>query len=1023
MARPLPISTYRFVYKDDHNIEAPQKLLFSDYLNKKSLPQIDLRGFRLHKQIFHCLSEPEFTLVQLNLDYCTNFQPSWFQSLRGKLSLRSLSLEGQNFEMDRSFVSTITTCTNLITINLKKNKFFPESFKDFTRLLSLKSLNLCHCQGIDDYVLVTFSDLCKLGRSLEKIDLSGSGPFQNESLIEFIQSGMNHLKEIRIKNCSQLTSLGLSGLNVKMDTLEVLNVSNLHLTVSVYSWITMGCRRLTSFSSASNESLNDAALGLIGKNCQNLNFIDVSNCLNITDKGWKLFFESYLGNLEFINVNNCYNCGDESVLFFTKQNLLKEIKLNSLSKITDLTLKSLFQLCPSLTNFEMCCELKPVSKSTVSTVPHLSDRSVSQMNCSESLKSFIVAGAIMFGNTGLQLLVNACPSLVKLNLAYCSKINDGGLEMISKSLQRLESLNLNACVHITDIGIYYLCQGKYHLKHLELNGCNKITDKGIKVLAKLFPLLEVLSLRSCDLITDIGIKFLSKYCCRLISLDIANLDYVTLPAVNGLVKYCWRLQSLECAGCSFIFREMNASQQLKLLPFAKPLGGKASLEKRSLAVNKYNHYVIDYYHINQKVKILQKFNSVYLEFKEIIHAKILLQQSRSLKEYYFAQLKNMMEGNLKKRKRYERVRAARCLQRNMKKWYNVRLAKRKLRFLRRQKYSSIQIQKIYRGYRSRKRTRIRFRKFAKAKRLFLMIVGRYFLVKHARKLREKVIKLQNFIRKCINAWKYNYFRKSIMLLQLKYKSKYSNMRNKFAKEIKQKEIDRMIFLQRDTAIRFIQKNWRSILFNKQMSSFVLYCGLVQYSNYQEAQWYSGVLQRYWRGYNTRLKNHRTNETKQTENKYIVKLQTNWRSYYYSNVYKIRKVYYDRNMLRWKKYGLQLPKLRLGFYVKKVVRLFRLYVFQVRRYRAALKILQWYRYQLWKFDQKKDFLKYQDSCVELIQSYWKAHKYKKSKRNDRARQHMAAFKIYVSASCILCIFVNFSFSFFFFFLQFSSFPSS
>lgn len=994
----LETEKYHFAYKDDHNIDAPIRLLYADFRLTIPLTKVDLHGYRLHHQVFRHLESPSFGVMYLNFDHCSNFSPDWLISIRGKLTLKGLSLEGMKFDFDQNLLSIITSCTNLVSLNLKKNKFQPASFKDITRLTSLKFLNLSFCEGIDDYAMVALANLCKMGRSLEKIDLSNSGPFQDEALIEFIQAGMNFLTDVKIKSCSQLTALSLSGFNVKMEKLESLNISNLHLTPTVYSWITMGCRRLTSITVSQNESLNDASLGLIGKCCQFLISLDISNCLSVTDKGIQFFFESFLGQLENINLNNCLNCGNDGISLFIHQKNLKEVRFNSLSKVTDQTLKLLFQNCSQLEYFEMCCELKPTSKSTVSTVPHLSDKSLTKMTCGDSLKHFIVAGAIMISNVGIESLVTLCPNILTLNFSFCSKINDLGLEILSKNCLKLQSLNLTACVFVTDQGIFHLCHGKFHhLKHLELNGCQKVTDKGIKLIAKFFPLIENLSLRACDLITDEGIKCIGKHCHQLTALDLTNDDYITIESINYLTNYCWKLKTLECSGTGLLPQEFSANScPTKYFPFAKPANNRCFLEKRSLSVIQFNKYQLIHHNYLMKLKILFRFHIFFKQYKDIIHQRMMLARDHSLKEYIFSMLKLHVQSNLRKRRRIVMRNAVKKIQRAMKRWYNKRLAKRKLLFLRTEKHSVITIQRYYRGFHSRKRTKLRFLRFKNCKKEWLQLVGRYFMVFHARKLKKTAIRLQNWMRRCLTAWKYNLFKKSIMLLQVKYKSKFRWLQRKYQKELTQKEIDKMLFVQRDQAIRIIQKNVRNILFNRMMSSFTLYCALVQYSNHQEGEWHATILQKYWRGYATRIRKTRQDEINSLKNQFIIKLQSKWRSYLHQKKYQIAKIYFQRNFLRWKKIAIfAMPKIRLGFYVKKIQRRYRLYSFRCHRYYAGIRVFQWYKYQQWKYLQNDAFYKYQNDCVSLIQSYWKAYKYKKARRLYHARRHMAAFKIFVS----------------------------
>jgi hypothetical protein len=999
-------SSFPFLFIENSSTELSKKLLYSDYLYQSPLSRLDLHGYRLSKQIFQHLSSSSFRIISLNLDNCVHVDGDSLHALKSKLSLRILSLENQPYEFDRALLNTITSCTSLIRLNLKKNRFSLDAFtatEHITRLSSLKTLNLSYCSGVTDNALVSLSYLIRQSRNMEILDLSESSSFVDEAVIEMIQSGGNILKELYLNNCGQLTALALSGLNHKMDVLKVLSISNLHLTTSVFSWIGIGCRRsLTSLTLSSNTALDNASLTLLGKTCQNLLFLDISNCLSVSDEGIEGFFDSFLGSLSYLNLNNNSLCGNKTMLCLCHErqcSSLKELHCNSLSKITDETLSRFLSSASSLSNFEMSCELKPTSKDRTSTVPHLSDRSLRHIAAGDNLQSFIVSGAIMLSDLGISSLVSCCSSLVKLNLSYCSLLTDTSLLYLSRSsssLRRLQSLNLSACVRLTDKGIIDLCHGKFFLKSLFLSGCMKLTDISLMHLAKWFSTsLEILSLRSCDLVTDLGIYTLGKYLGdKVTSLDISNCDYVTIDSVNYLIGRCLFLIKFDCFGCNLTPQEFAVSPA-RFLPFSKPFPGKCHLEKRSLPIIQYNKDIYSKKDLPKFIAIIIRFLQRLKFLKGLLREKQHAKQEKALLAFYFIKLKQSVSGNMKIKQRKRRIHAVKIIQYSLRRWYIRRRSKKELIFRRRRYGAVLLLQRVYRGYRIRKRLYVRYKRERQVKDSWNAIVRRYWIVFFKRKLVSFVLLLQRWMRKCLNSWKYHAYRNAIILLQQKFKSKYSSLQEQYRFSMKTKEFRHLTFILRDRSVRIIQKNWKARLFNREISSFLLYCGIVQYSEFQEKEWNSTIVQKRFRGFLIRKKRYEQKTENEKWNENAIKVQTLWKIHFLKKLYQKKKVRFQKVKVLWKYLIVKRSFLILGFYCKKIQRCYRLYCFRQERYQAAILIYQFYHYQKYKFWKKHlSFVKAIKGCL-LIQSYWKAYLIKKELKIRRAREHMAAFKIVVS----------------------------
>jgi hypothetical protein len=113
----------------------------------------------------------------------------------------------------------------------------------------------------------------------------------------------------------------------------------------------------------------------------------------------------------------------------------------------------------------------------------------------------------------------------KVDLSYCTNINDEGLE----NLVNAHIINLTYCENITNDGLKYLS----NVRKINLTNCKKITDEGLVYLKN----VHEINLSMCNLITNIGIinlknvQIIILLFCNQITEDI----YMHLKNVNTIV--------------------------------------------------------------------------------------------------------------------------------------------------------------------------------------------------------------------------------------------------------------------------------------------------------------------------------------------------------------------------------------------------------------------------------------------------------------------------------------------------------
>ena len=489
--------------------------------------------------------------------------------------------------------------------------------------------------------------------------------------------------------------------------------------------------------------------------------------------------------------------------------------------------------------------------------------------------------------------------------------------------------------------ILFIGKCQYKLKQLELNGCHKVHDTGIIAIANIQN-IEILKINSCEYCTDISIITIAKQCKQLYILEINNLDYINISVISRLTEHCPYLTILSAENCNFTSIEYMKTVYKKL-PFATPITNKCRLMPHSNSIINYNKYIININNHIKYIKILQKFGKYIIGTYLIrLAKKIKKQQLLFLKRifhlFYINILKSKKE-NLKIKNYYNAIE----LQNKIKQLYVISIYRRQARLLRKQRDARLLIQRYYRGYYIRKRINKKFTKLFYYYNKIGYLVYKYIIIIAARKNHRRILCIQAFGRMIPIYIKYKYILYAIKTIQIKFKYYYYKNQKIIQfnnlKIIKEKE---RILLYNKAAI-VIQKNWKSIYFNKIMSSYILTCCIYYRINYDEQQWNSIIIQKYYRRYIVLIKLYRLKLNKENYMKAIIKIQSIIRFYIiYKKYYNYKKKLKKLN----KKYRLlfiySLPKLRIGKIIKKIQKFIRYFLFKLARYYSSIRIQYNYR---------------------------------------------------------------------------------
>lgn len=354
----LSCSSFEF---DEESIRMPKKLLYDDYICSKPASKVDLKGWFVCGEAFEYLGRPEFRFLSvLNLDFVTGLEKQHLRLLRGHGSMKRLSLVSCKVLIDREIAEIFGSFKSLQQLNLSECSIDSQVLNVMSNACAtLKVLNLSSSKGVDNFQMQSLAKLIARYRTLEMIDLSRSFDFEDEGLLDVVQTGARVLLELKINGCKQLTTLALASIRSKM-SLKHLEMSNLiHLGLTAYEWISEGCRNLTYLDLSKSPELTDDAIMRISQHCSSLEVLLLSECLKITDNGMKVFFENFSGRLRKLDMNGCVQCGDGAMsALSSKASELCSLSVNGMSKITANVLTALWNNAPKLSHFDMSCELR-----------------------------------------------------------------------------------------------------------------------------------------------------------------------------------------------------------------------------------------------------------------------------------------------------------------------------------------------------------------------------------------------------------------------------------------------------------------------------------------------------------------------------------------------------------------------------------------------------------------------------------------------------------------------------------------
>lgn len=350
----------KYIYLEE-DVTFPLDILYKDMLCLFPREKLSLDKWCVPKTAFEILRK-EFPayLLSLSLNKSLGITLSRLEAFPSLKNVGVLHLKGV-VTIDVPNASLIGRMSKVYDLDISESKVEAKAFHHiFSRLQMLKYLHCNKCKGIDDFSLQTVANNMAKFRKLSHIYMSDNHDYSDEGMLALITVGPNVLIELDISGSTSLTTLSMAGVRKKMNSLRLLNLSNVRGSgQSAFEFIAEGCVFLTDLDIHKSSTLDDAALVLIGRKCSILKRINVSDCFNVTDVGVQGFVQEFQGHLQHINISGCVKCGGPAAFALsTASQEITVMKLNCLSMITMASVKALWQKVPLLEEFEMSADIR-----------------------------------------------------------------------------------------------------------------------------------------------------------------------------------------------------------------------------------------------------------------------------------------------------------------------------------------------------------------------------------------------------------------------------------------------------------------------------------------------------------------------------------------------------------------------------------------------------------------------------------------------------------------------------------------
>ncbi|KAL2043107.1 hypothetical protein N7G274_004167 [Stereocaulon virgatum] len=295
------------------------------------------------------------------------------------------------------------------------------------------------------------------------------------SLTKIMTRAGPFVRDLNLRGCAQMPeSWGQDGQNITdaCRNLEYFSLEGCRIDRSSVHYFLLRNPRLVHINLCGMKGLTNSALRIIGQNCQLLEHLNISWCMNMDTRGL-LRVVQLCPRLKDLRAGEVKGFDDKAFLLeLYKRNTLERLVLSHCVDFDDECLQVLIQ--------GENPEMDPLTERAV--VPPRNFRHLDLSRCAA------------LTDKGLGLLAYNVPKLCGLQLSHCEELTDGALEGIFDSTPQLTHLDIEELDHLTNVSLQKLakapCASK--LQHLNISFCENLGDSGMLQVVKSCPQLRTL---------------------------------------------------------------------------------------------------------------------------------------------------------------------------------------------------------------------------------------------------------------------------------------------------------------------------------------------------------------------------------------------------------------------------------------------------------------------------------------------------------------------------------------------------
>jgi len=401
-------------------------------------------------------------LTDLVIESCTNIGNEGLQAVgQHCTNLKSISIKNCPAIGDQGIAALVSSATNVLTkvklqalnitdVSLAVVGHYGKAVTDlFLTSLSnvsergfwvmgngqglqkLKSMTVASCVGLTDTGLEAVGKGCP---NLKQFYLHKCSFLSDNGLVSFAKSAVS-LESLLLEECHRITQFGFfgsllnCGANLKAVSLvNCFGIKDLKLDLPELS----PCKSLRSLSIRNCPGFGDGSLALLGKLCPELQNVELSGLQGVTDAGFLPVLENCEAGLVKVNLSGCVNLSDKVVSVMTEQHgwTLEVLNLDGCRRITDASLVAIAENCFLLSDLD-------VSKCATTDSGIAAMARSNQLN----LQVLSMSGCSMISDKSLLALIKLGRTLLGLNLQHCNAISSSTVDVLVESLWRCDILS------------------------------------------------------------------------------------------------------------------------------------------------------------------------------------------------------------------------------------------------------------------------------------------------------------------------------------------------------------------------------------------------------------------------------------------------------------------------------------------------------------------------------------------------------------------------------------------------------